>query len=242
MNRILIPPRRFDENKPEMVDRPDADPVLLRGELRNLRIINRLFGGHRAVQKALLSLIGEGEYEGTLQILDLATGSGDQAVAMARKFRRLGKKVSITAVDNNEVILAIAREYTSAFDEITIVKGDIRALAYPDRSFDIVLCSLAIHHFSWSAAVRLLQEMDRMSRLGFIVSDLSRSYIALATAWLYTHLTTTNIMTKTDAIASIFAAFTDEELRRMAYDAGGGAIEITKVPFFRLNAVRRKKR
>ena len=28
-----------------MVDLPDADPVLLRGELRNLRIINRYLGG-----------------------------------------------------------------------------------------------------------------------------------------------------------------------------------------------------
>jgi hypothetical protein len=72
------------------------------------------------------------------------------------------------------------------------------------------------------------------------VNDLSRSYVALACAWLYTRVTTTNIMTRTDAIASLYAAFTGEELRRMATEAGVGPLEIARAPFFRLIAVSNK--
>ena len=225
---------------PEMIDMPDADPVLLRGELRNLRIINRYLGGLAAVRKALIPMVMSTRPEQTLQLLDLATGSGDQAVSITRMFRRLGRHVIITAVDNNDTVLAYARRHAAGFNEIRFEHEDIRTLPYPDRSFDIVLCSLAIHHFSWTSAVRLLQEMDRLSRIGFILNDFSRSTLALAGAWLYTRTTTTNIMTRTDAIASILAAFSIEELARMAKVACVGPLEISRAPFFRLNAVKRK--
>jgi ubiquinone/menaquinone biosynthesis C-methylase UbiE len=223
-----------------MVDMPDADPVLLRGELRNLRIINRYLGGLAAVRKALIPMVMSTKPGHTLEILDLATGSGDQPVSIARTFRELGRRALITAVDNNDIVLADARDYAAGINEVRFEQGDVRAPAYPDRSFDVVLCSLAIHHFSWAGAVRLLQEMDRLCRIGFIVNDLSRSYFALACAWTYTRLTTTNIMTRTDAIASILAAFTKEELDRMATEAGVGPLELFRAPFFRLIAVKRK--
>jgi ubiquinone/menaquinone biosynthesis C-methylase UbiE len=225
-----------------MVDLPDADPVLLRGELRNLRIINRYLGGLAAVHRALIPMAMSTRSNHTLQLLDLATGSGDQPVAIARIFRQLGRRVFITAVDNNDTVLADARNHAAGFDEIRFEHGDIRGLTYPGRSFDIVLCSLAIHHFSWSGAVRLLQEMDRLSRIGFILNDLSRSYFALTGAWIYTRSTTTNIMTRTDAIASILAAFTKEELGRMAHEAGVGPLELSRALFFRLIAVKRKEK
>ena len=225
-----------------MVDLPDADPVLLRGELRNLRRINRYFGGLAAVRRVLAPMLANVPSNHTIELLDLATGSGDQVVAIARTFRQSGRRIAITAIDNNDTVLAEARIYAAGFDEIRFEFGDIRRLAYPDGSFDIVLCSLAIHHFSWTTAVRLLQEMDRLCRVGFILHDLTRSYFALAGAWLYTRITTTNIMTRTDAIASIFAAFTEEELGRIADDAHVGPLKISRSPFFRLNAVKRKEK
>lgn len=239
--RLWVPPRRFDERTPEMVDLPDADPVLLRGELRNLRIINRYFGGLAAVRRALMPMVMSAAPGPALHVLDLATGSGDQAVAMARTFRRLGKRADIVAVDISDAVLADARDHAAGFDEIRFERGDVRALTYPERSFDIVLCSLALHHFSRTAAVRILQDMNRLCRVGFIVNDLSRSYLALACAWLYTRTTTTNVMTRTDAIASVLAAFTRDELARMTDDSGVGPLEISQAHFFRLIAVKRKE-
>lgn len=242
MKRLLIPERRFDSSKPEMIDLPDADPLLLRDELRNLRIINRRFGGLSSVRKALENLIAASPPDRTLELLDLGTGSGDQAVAIARLCRRQGRKIAITAVDNNEVVLAEARHLSSGFDEIQFEQSDIRSLSYRDRSFDIVLCSLTLHHFTREDAVGLLTMMDRLSRTGFVLNDLSRSYLAIAGAWLYTHLTTSNVMTRTDAIASLFASFTEEELAEMLQAASVEDAEISRAALFRFSVVQRKRR
>jgi ubiquinone/menaquinone biosynthesis C-methylase UbiE len=223
-----------------MVDRPDADPRLLRGELRNLRIINRYLGGLAAVRGALLPMIMGTPPGQSPRLLDLAAGSADQAVSIARVCRRLERRVAIVAVDNNAAVLADAREQAADFDEIRFEHADVRALRFPDRSFDVVLCSLALHHFSRTAAVGLFREMDRICRIGFVLSDLSRSRLALVCAWLYTRATTTNVMTRTDAIASVRAAFTEPELADMATEAGVGVLEIRRAPFFRLVAVKRK--
>jgi len=225
-----------------MIDLPGADPVLLRGELRNLRIINRYFGGLASVRKGLMPIIRASDPARPLELLDLGTGSGDQAVAIVELCRRMGRKVAVTAVDNNEAVLAEARACTAEFTEISVERGDLRALAYPDKSFDITLCSLTAHHFSEAEAVALLREMDRLSRMGFLLNDLARSRAAIAAAWLYTRVATTNIMTRTDAIASLFAAFTHGELAAMADAAGIGPVEISRSPMFRLNVSKKGMR
>ncbi len=225
-----------------MIDLPDADPELLRGELRNLRKINRYFGGLSSVRKALLPLILSSEPSRPLEVLDLGTGSGDQAIALVEFCRTLGRPVSLTALDNNEAVLSEARRQTEAFPEIRVERGDLRALSYAERSFDVTLCSLTAHHFTEGEVVVLLQEMDRLSRVGFVLNDLSRSYLALAAAWIYTRVTTTNIMTRTDAIASLFAAFTRAELAAMAVAAGVRPVTVSRSPMFRLNVVLERQR
>ena len=222
------------------MDQPNADPEMLKDDLRNLRIINRYFGGLSALRRAVVPLVMKIKPGETASILDLATGSGDQPVSLAKSFRRFGKRVQITAVDRNEFVLQTAREFASGFDEIHFERGDVLDLHYEARSFDVVTCSLAIHHLSRADGVKLLREMNRISRIGFVVNDLSRSYIGAATAWVYTHLTTANPMTRYDSVASVQRAFTKKELTEMADEAGVQPVKIYTSPLFRLLAVKEK--
>jgi ubiquinone/menaquinone biosynthesis C-methylase UbiE len=232
--------RNFSETKPEMMDQPDADPEMLKDDLRNLRIINRYFGGLSALRKAVVPIAMKTKLAEVTTILDLATGSGDQPVSLVQAFRRLGKRVQITAVDRNEIMLNAARQYASDFPEIQFELGDILDLPYASESFDFVSCSLAIHHLSRSNGVKLLREMNRICRLGFVVNDLSRSYIGAATAWVYTHLTTTNPMTRYDSVASVLRAFTRGELTEMTDEAEVQPVRIFTTPLFRLVVVKEK--
>ncbi len=223
-----------------MMDLPDADPEMLRDDLRNLRIINRYFGGLAALRRAVVPLIRKTKSAGIATLLDLGTGSGDQPVSLAKTFRRMGKRVRITAVDKNELMLSAARILASGYEEIQFESGDVLGLPHEDESFDVVLCSLAIHHLSRENGVKLLREMNRISRIGFVVNDLSRSRIGAATAWVYTRLTTTNPMTRCDSVLSVRRAFTKDELGLMALDAGVQPIRIFTAPLFRLLAVKEK--
>ncbi len=222
------------------MDLPDADRTILEDDLRNLRVINRYFGGLPALQNAVVPMVMKRVNGDVTTILDLATGSGDQPVALARTFRRLGKPVRITAVDRNNVMLNVAQQQAAGTSEIVFERGDILNLKYEPASFDIVTCSLAIHHFSRDNAIHILREMNRISRLGFVVNDLSRSFAGAATAWLYTRLTTRNPMTRYDSVASVLRAFRKDELREMAAAAGVTPLRIYTTPLFRLLAVKEK--
>lgn len=231
---FFAPHRRYDPDDPEIMDRPGNDPRLLAGDLKNLRIINRCFGGLRAVERSIRPLIDGSDLERTFEILDLATGSADYPVYLTTWMRRLGRKVRIEAVDINSFMVATARERTSAFPEITVDEMDVLCPTYPDRSFDIVLCSSALHHFSHRDAVRILCEMNRLSRIGFVVNDLRRSRLGAWAALLYGHISTTNPITRHDAYVSVLRGFTEGEMTAMAREAGILSFVVKRQPVFRL--------
>ncbi len=231
---FFVPPRRYDPDIPEIMDRPGNDPALLADDLRHLRIINRFFGGLRAVRRNIASLLDRIDDGKTIDILDLATGSADYPVDLVRRLKRADRDVHVTAVDRNPFMIDVARKRTASFSEITVTEADVLSLPYPDRSFDIVLCSLAIHHLSHRDAVRLLAEMNRLSRVGFIVNDLNRTRLGAWTVWLYSHVATTNPILRYDSYASIMNAFTGDELATMSLEAGIDTFTIKKQAFFRL--------
>ncbi len=231
---LLVPPRLFDPAVPEMMDRPTNDIATLRDDLRNLRTINKYFGGLAAVRNSILPFFKKISSNDTIEILDLATGSADQPVALVQLARRLQRSVRITALDANPSMLAVAKERVAGYPEIVVEQGDILSPRYAEQSFDVVLCSLAIHHFSREDAITILRQMSRLSRTGFIVNDLDRSWLGAWTAWLYTHLTTRNPMTLYDSYQSVLRAFTPDELALLAREAGVGRFVVKKRPFFRL--------
>lgn len=231
---LLVPERRFDPRVLEIMDRPDADPTVLRQDLKNLRLINRFFGGLAAIQKNILPLIRNVDPGKEIRILDLATGSADHPRALVTLINHLQRSARITAVDKTPLMLQVARERTKDMASILIEEGDLLNLTYADKSFDIVLCSLAIHHFSHIDAVKILREMKRLSQVGFIVNDLNRSWPAAWTAWLYTHLTTRNPMTLFDSYYSVLRSFRVAEMKQLAEEAGIQRYAVKTEPMFRL--------
>ncbi|HEY6951966.1 MAG TPA: methyltransferase domain-containing protein [Bacteroidota bacterium] len=231
---FLVPPRRFNPETPELMDVPNPDPRILSQDHGNLRIINKYFGGLRAVRQHVGGLLSKMEDHKPVRILDLATGSADQPISLVTMARKLGRPIEITAIERSPLTLSIARDRTKQFPEIRLEQGDVRSIHYSPGSFDIALCSLAIHHFSREDAVRILRTMNEVSRVGFVVNDLDRSWPAAWTAWIYTHLTTRNPMTLNDSYVSVLRAFTPEELQGMARDSGVRDSHIFRHPMFRL--------
>lgn len=231
---LFVPARRYDRDSPEMIDNPKADPDLLRDELKSIRTINKFFGGFSAIRRGILTLLDNERDGSEIHILDLGTGSADLPVYLVGIGGQLRKKFTITAVDNHPAVLRVAREQTHGAANVTIEQADILNLKYPPGAFDIVLCSLTLHHFSPEEVIAILRSMKRLSRIGFVVNDLRRSRISAWATWLYIHLTTTNVMTLTDSYLSVLRGFTAEEMKRMAEQGGIQKFEIKRKAFFRL--------
>jgi hypothetical protein len=75
-------------------------------------------------------------------------------------------------------------------------------LAYPPASFDLALCTLALHHFDPAAAVTLLRNMARDAR-HVLVYDVERSRPAHLGVLLLTRALRMHFMTRHDAAASV---------------------------------------
>lgn len=205
----------------ELMDEPAQDRGELARSLDDLRAVNRWLGGTRVVLHHLADLVRRhprAEY----RILDIATGSGDIPLQVARWARGEDVQVRIAATDNHATTVEMARAHTAAEPWVSVETADALKLPYADESFDFALLSTALHHFDDERdCVRVLREMHRVSRVGFIVNDLARSRAALlgarllaATVWR------THPVTRHDGPLSVRRAFTPAELRALAARAG----------------------
>jgi SAM-dependent methyltransferase len=221
--------RRFDPADPEWMDRPQPVSAELITDLKNLRALNRFFGSYRLVRHFLRRWIQPNE---KLRVLDLATGSGDIPRLVVDFARRLGARVEVDAVDFQEATVAIARQLSAGYPEITYHCADIQHFG-DARSYDLVLFSLALHHFDESAATNLLRRCRELSRANVLVADLRRGWLASVGVDLLTRTIFREAMTRNDALASAARAFSFAELDALAVSAGWKDFGHRRFPFAR---------
>ena len=208
--------RQFDPAEPELMDRPQPVTAELVSDLRNLRQLNRHFGSHALTTHFLRRWIQPGAQ---LRVLDLATGSGDIPRLVIDYARKVGATVTMEAIDQQKSTLEIARGLSADYPEIDFKQGDVLSFG-EDGQYDIVLCSLALHHFDEIAAVRLLKRCRHLSRRFVLVSDLRRGFLATVGVYLLTALIYREPMTRTDARLSVERAFSFREFGSLAERAG----------------------
>lgn len=208
--------RQFDPAEPELMDRPQPVTAELASDLHNLRQLNRHFGSYALIAHFLRRWIQPGAQ---LHVLDLATGSGDIPRLVVDYARKVGATVTVDAVDQQSSTLEIARGLSAEYPEIDFKQADVLSFG-EDGQYDIVLCSLALHHFDETAAVRLLERCQDLSRKFVLVSDLRRGFLATVGVYLLTALIYRDPMTRKDGRTSAARAFSFREFGSLAERAG----------------------
>jgi SAM-dependent methyltransferase len=224
---LFAPSRRFDPNCPELMDRPGMDRALLRAELQTLEQFNQRAGGHWLMLRYVKRFVALHQ-PSALNILDLGTGAADIPRALVAWAHKRQLPITITAVDGNPEILQIARELGCDWPEIRFEQHDLRALPYPAESFDLVLCSLALHHFTAADAVAILRQIHGLARRGYIVNDLRRNWLTLGMTAFFARTLSRSPIFINDALQSCRAAFTVRELRDLAEQAGLNDFQIRR--------------
>ena len=233
MEPSFLRTRSFDPAHGELMDNPSSDPGDLAVDLKNLTRINRHFGGRSACRFILSQIekLNSAATDREFSWLDCATGAGDLPQYMARKMKFSARFVLL---DLNPATLEFARSSNAAAGlSCPLVRGDMLHLPFADHSFDIVTCQLALHHFCNEDAVHILRELQRVSRRFVFVTDLVRSPLAYFGIWCLVKLWLRHPMTQHDALLSIRRAFTPQELRDLARDAGWNKPSDKTLPWFR---------
>jgi SAM-dependent methyltransferase len=211
-------PRHFDPTEPEWMDVDQPDTPALRRDLENLATLNRVFGSYALILRTIRPWLQAAPPNRPIRLLDLATASGDIPRQLVDAARSLGVRLEIDAVDQQATTLAIARELSTDHPEITYHQGDIRTFG-AGQTWDLVHCSLAIHHFSAADATTVLHQIRSLATSHALVADLRRSAFGTLGVDFMTTVWMREPMTRNDARASVRRAFSFAEFRALAESA-----------------------
>jgi len=212
-NRYLVPEKMDDPNLPE------SDHELA---LKGLRRINRFSGtvshlAHRILQVA--SRRAQDHWE----ILDIGCASGENLIDL---YARLSRQISVrvTGWDISPFSIGKARELAAqrGFSEELVRFEVVDALKLSNAKpiADIVMNSLFMHHFDEPTVVELLRQSSGLASVAVLADDLHRTRFGWFLARLGCHLLSRSPVVHFDGPQSVRAAFTLEEIQRLAERAG----------------------
>ncbi len=212
--------------EPEIMDQPGLDLREHERALAGLRRINRLSGSAAILWPPILDLARASSNE--LRILDIATGGGDVPIDLWKRAQRSGLAVRIDACDVSLQALDHARERARR-EHATVRLFQLDALCDDlPADYDVLTCSLFLHHLEEDEAVGLLRRMTAAARRMVLINDLVRSPAGLAAAYVVSRLITRSRVVHVDAPLSVKAAFTIAEVRDLARRAGLEPVKIER--------------
>lgn len=201
------------------MDQPDLDPGDHALALAGLARLNRLSLAARTLV-APLQRFAAGR--SSLSMLDIGAGGGDVSLALIGHCRRLGLELDVLACDFSPTALGIAArsaERRGLEERYSIRCLDVLSDRLPEDR-DVAVSTLFLHHLGEDQAVALLERLAAASRRGVIVSDLLRSRIGLALAFVASRAVSRSPIVHADALASVRQAFKIAEVRQLLERAG----------------------
>lgn len=186
--------------------------------LKELQTINKWLGGNKVTLAGLNSLVSD--CETPLSIADIGCGRGDMLKLMVQWTQANGFKTHFTGIDANHSIIDFAKKNTEAYPEITYHCLNIFSDDFRKQKFDIICCTLFTHHFKNDELVSLLKRLEKQTKLGIIINDLHRHWLAYYSIKLITALFSNSNMIKNDAPISVLRSFTRDDWLEILSQAG----------------------
>lgn len=200
---------------PELMDDPALDLNTLTLALQDVSQVNKLLGGNQVTINGLGYFFNKYP-QASYTIVDLGCGDGEMLRAVAKFGRKKDVSLKLIGMDINEKSLALAKEKSVEYPEITFLQQDILKLDSDSFSCDIVISTLTMHHFTNEEIVIFLKCFLNLATLGFVINDLHRSSIAYNLFKLYSSFFMRTDLARHDGLISIQRAFKKEELTSLA--------------------------
>ncbi|HLY99587.1 MAG TPA: methyltransferase domain-containing protein [Candidatus Angelobacter sp.] len=210
----------------ELLDSDSGTVAEVEDSLTDLNMLNRWFGGVR-VTTTLLRRVAEKRQLETASLLDVAGASGYVLTQARESLHKIGIALAPAVLD---------RVPTHLGGSLPSVCGDALAMPFADDSFDVVTCSLFVHHLEPPEIVQFANEALRVARHAVIINDLIRHPLHWATA-VAGRLIYRSRLTRFDAPASVRRAYTTQEMRDLLEKTNAARHEISTSYFFRMGVI-----
>jgi 2-polyprenyl-3-methyl-5-hydroxy-6-metoxy-1,4-benzoquinol methylase len=194
---------------PELLDGTGLADEDLFQNYRELHIINKRLGGYAVTLKGIASLLGGADRE--YSILDVGCGGGDMLNEISKWGKKRGYRFELTGVDRSS---AAIRYSSNRNRQAHWIEDDACRFLNGEAKFDIITCTLFMHHFTDEKITEMLTLMNASANLGVVINDLHRHPFAYYNIRWLTKLFSRSHLVKNDAPLSVLRGFRREDWKQ----------------------------
>ncbi|MDI5895815.1 methyltransferase domain-containing protein [Flavobacterium algoritolerans] len=203
---------KFRTDTLETMDDFAMEGEILRDALDKIAKINQLLGGNQLTLQGVQDLTSSISKSNEIVIVDVGCGNGDMLRTLADFGLKNKLKFQLIGIDANSFTISHAQQLSQNYPNISYRCEDIFDASFKELKYDIVLCTLTLHHFKDKEIVDLLSVFYANSTIGIVINDLQRSAIAYRLFQALCFVFRLNEMSREDGLTSILRGFKKEEL------------------------------
>lgn len=199
-------------DRPEIMDDFAMEGEVLRDALDKIAKINRLLGGNQLTLRGVQELMSTISKSTQITIVDVGCGNGDMLRTLADYGLKNNLNIKLIGIDANNFTVNHAQHLSRNYPNITYQCEDIFDQSFTELKYDIVLCTLTLHHFKEDEIIDLLTVFNANSKVGIVINDLHRNIIAYRLFQVLCFVFRLKDMSREDGLVSILRGFKKEEL------------------------------
>ncbi|MGO4771212.1 methyltransferase domain-containing protein [Flavobacterium sp. W22_SRS_FK3] len=193
------------------------DDFLLHGSelsaaLDQIARINQLLGGNKITLNGIKELVKKINTSQTIVIADVGCGNGDMLRMLANYGLKNNINFKLIGIDANVFTVNYAKTLSNEYSNIEYLCLDIFSEDFAAVNYDIVLCTLTLHHFSDEEILNIIAIFNNKANIGIVVNDLHRSKLAYRLFEIICWVFNLSKMSREDGLVSILRGFKKNEL------------------------------
>lgn len=203
-------------NKSEIMDDFNLQGTELEKTLNDLDNINKWLGGNKITMQGIKKLLRDYPGNRPVHIVDVGCGNGAILREIAIWGRSMPFKLKLTGIDANTHAIEIAERLSEYYPEINYSSLNIFSDEFRLNQYDIVLCTLTLHHFKDAEIKEIMNNFYRQASIGVVINDLHRSKQAYVLFRAFCKVFIRNKIARDDGLTSVLRGFKRKDLKKFA--------------------------
>ncbi|HMK06673.1 MAG TPA: methyltransferase domain-containing protein, partial [Flavobacterium sp.] len=188
----------------------------LKDALDKIAKINHFLGGNKLTLQGVKNILKQHPAKDKITIIDVGCGNGDMLRVIADYLDEENIKCELIGIDANQFSVNYAKKLSKHYPNISYRCEDIFDKSFEKLEYDIVLCTLTLHHFKDEEIINLLKVFKANAKMGIVINDLERSGISYRLFQALCFALRLNDMSREDGLVSILRGFKKPELEQFS--------------------------
>lgn len=203
---------KYRSEKTELMDDFSLEGEELGEALDKISRINQLLGGNQLTLDGVKSLLAKVDPSKPFTVVDIGCGNGNMLRMLAEYARKNNILLNFIGIDANTFTINYAQTQSQKYPNIDYLCVDIFDSNFKTLKYDIVLCTLTLHHFTNEKIIDLITILNNNATIGIVINDLHRNKLAYTLYKTICFVFRLNNMLREDGLLSILKGFKKNEL------------------------------